>query len=256
MASCENGNGFFESLLPFHRSLLFVNDQPPSSLPASPTSLRALLDLFVDPVPALSRADRAPRSGWLPYLVLVVFQILVAALYFGRVDTSWLVARILSHVPQAARSAAAAHLSVGLLEGSTVAGMVLGTAVGLVISAAYYYIMLILSKRETTFFRMLSLAAWTSLPAVLGSVAALAIVLAAGSHIGLSALEPTALAYLFHIHPGNRFYDAASSFSLLMPWTWGLATLAFVRLYGYRPERALALVLIPYVIYYVVIVLL
>ena len=256
MASCENWNGSLKSLVPSCLESLFVNDPLPSSLPASPTSLRALLDLFVDPAPALARADRVPRSGWVPYLVLAVFQVFVAALYFGRVDTSWLIARILSHVPRAARSAAAAHLSVGLLEGSTIAGVVLGTGVALVISAAYYYIMLILSKRETTFFRMLSLAAWTSLPAVFGSVAALAIVLVSGPHIGLSALEPTAVAYLFHIHPGNRFYDAASSFSLLMPWTWGLATLAFVRLYGYRPERALALVLIPYVIYYAVIVLL
>ena len=234
-----------------------MNDSLPLPLPEpSPNNARALLDILVDPVPALSRAVRSPKSGWVPYLVLVLTSMLVVALYFSRVDGAWLVAHILARVPQAVRMPAEKALGTTLLLGSTLAGTVLETSVGLVIVGAYYYLMLSLAGRDATFFRMLSLAAWTSLPLLFGTLAAAAVVLVSGPHVGLSVLHPTALAYFLHIQPGARLYDAASSFSLLMPWSWGLAVTAFVRLYGYRLDRALALVLVPYVLYFAVVILL
>jgi hypothetical protein len=222
----------------------------------SPGNLRALLDILVDPLAALSRAVRHPKSGWVPYLVLILAAALAVVVYFSKVDGSWLIEHILARIPRAARAHAAREVSLSVLYASTLAGVVLGTSVGLVIVGAYYYVMLSLAGRDVTFFRMLSLAAWTSFPTLFGTLAAMAVVAVSGPHIPLSALNPTALAYLLDIHPGARLYDAASSFSLLMPWTWGLAVYAFVRLYRYRLDRALALVLVPYLIYYVVVALL
>ena len=217
----------------------------------SPGLLRAMLDLFSRPLQALVRAVRTPKSGWVPYLVLVLGSLLAAGLYFHHVDLAWLSSHILARVPRASRSHMAREFTPTALEVSTLAGTFLSLSVGLVIVAAYYYLMLSLGgDREATFFRILSLTSWTSLPGILGALAALGIVLASGPHLGLGALAPTSLAYLLHLRPGSPFYDAASSFSILMPWSWALITLAFVRIYGYRLDRALAVVLVPYVVYY------
>ncbi len=232
-----------------------MNDPLPWPDP-SPSAARALLDIVVHPVPALSRAVRAPKSAWLPYAVLILASILLVVLYFERVDGSWLVAHILRRVPRAVRPRAAKVLNFPNLFASTLASIVFRTSVGLVIVGAYYYIMLSIAKKETTFFSMLSLATWTAFPSIFAVLAALLVVLFSGPHLGLGALEPTAVANLFHIRPGARLYDAASSFSVFKLWTWGLAVLAFVRFYRYRLDRALALVLVPYLLYYVLILIL
>lgn len=228
-----------------------MSDSASVSFPEpSPSSAQALLDILTRPLPALVRAVRIPASGWWPYLVLVLGSLVATGLYFHEVDLHWVMANILARVPANARAHAAREFTPTIFTVSTLVGTFLATSVGLVIVGAYYYMMLSLGGRDTRFFSMLSLAAWVSFPAVLGILAAIALVLVSGPHTGPSVLNPTALAYLLHLRPGERYYDAASTLTILMPWSWALATLAFVRIYRYRLDRALAIVLVPYIIYY------
>lgn len=228
-----------------------MNPATASVLPdPSPSALRAVVDLFVNPLPALVRAVRIPRSGWIPYLVLALGGLVVAAIYLHVVDISWLIDRILARMPRAARHRAAHELTASVFAVTTLVGSFLSLSVGLIISAAYYYVFLSMGGRQTSFFSMLSLSAWTSLPGVLVLCSSLVVILVSGAHTGPSVLDPTTLAFLLHLKPGAHYYDAASTFSLIDLWVWFLAILAFRKIYGYRLSRAVAIVLVPYLIYY------
>jgi uncharacterized membrane protein len=154
---------------------------------------------------------------------------------------------ILARVPRANRVQAAQTFSLRLLFTSTLAGAVLGPGVRFVIVGLYCYLILRITGGDVTFFQMLSLVAWTSFPSVFGTLAAIAVVVVPGPHIALSSLDPTSLTYLLGIHPGTRLYLVASRFWALILWTWGLGVYVFMRLYRYRLDRTLLLVLAPIV---------
>ena len=191
-----------------------------------------LVDIFLQPGKVFADLREQPTFA-VPLLVIVAFSAVLPLWYFMTVDASWYGGHMLL---ASGREMSAADLekAKAMMPG-THAMAYIGAAsaaitIPIVMSLFALYLMLAgkVAGAAMTFKRGLSLATWSSMPTVLGSLVALAGVAMMSPQTTLESLMLTnADPLLVHLPLDNPWSTLARSFSLLNFWTWFLLALGW-----------------------------
>jgi Yip1 domain len=196
--------------------------------------------VIATPKAAVNELRDRPRFVF-PLLLLIISSGVLVAWYYSIVDLPWFLDQTLganeriAQMSEAQRSRAIGVMSRGMLLTSSLIGGLI-SVVGLKALQALYYVLADrITNLRLTFKHWFALACWTSMPAVIVSVASLLILLTSSTNqISASALSPLSLNELFfHLPMGASGSTLLTSLTLIHPWMWWLTALA-VRLWTGR----------------------
>ncbi|MEO5566377.1 MAG: YIP1 family protein [Luteimonas sp.] len=214
-----------------------------------------LVDIYLQPGKVFVDLRENPKFA-LPLLLIVVLSAALPLWYFMSVDGGWYTQHVLL--------AGGAEMSAGDLEkarammpGATTMAYIgaASSAVTIAVIFALYALYLMLAGKVTggamTFKRGYSLATWSSMPMVLGSLVALAGVAMMSPQTPLESLMLTNVdPLLVHLPTDSHWSTLARSFSLLNFWSWFLLALGW-RVFNRANWTQSALVaLLPSVVIY------
>jgi hypothetical protein len=230
----------------------------PEPGPARGGALAQLGNLFVAPGPALDYARERPKMWWLPFAIVLGLQLILGLWIAATINVNALHAMMLHALAQShsAHSAQAAQMISHHGRGFLMIGAVIGAVaigVGEVIFALYLFLAdKLFSATNRSYGQWFSFTAWTWLPYTIAIVIA-GIVWALSSHATGMPGDPTSLnALIFHFKPTNRHAFSAAQFSLLEIWIIALVAYGLKRWCNYSTAKAVAIALIPYIVYYAI----
>lgn len=200
-----------------------------------------LADIFLQPGKVFADLREHPKFA-LPLLVIVVLSAALPLWYFLRVDGAWYTEHMLL---AAGREVSAADIekTKAMMPGAHAMAYIgaASSAITITVIFALYALYLMLAGKVTggamTFKRGFSLATWSSMPMVLGSLVALAGVAMMSPQTPIESLMLTNVdPLLLHLPPESPWATLARSFSLLNFWSWTqsavVALLPSVLIYG------------------------
>lgn len=214
-----------------------------------------LIDIFLQPGKVFQDLREQPKFA-LPLLLIIVFSAALPLWYFLTVDGAWYMQHMLL---AAGREMSAADLekSKAMMPGTQAMAYIgaASSAVMITVVFALYALYLMLAGKITgaamTFRRGFSLAAWSSMPVVLGMLVALVGVATMSPQTPIESLMLTNVdPLLVHVAPESPWAGLARGFSLLNFWTWYLLALGW-RIFNRASWTQSAIVaLIPSVLIY------
>lgn len=196
------------------------------------THVAKLLDIFLQPS-AVFAAERERPTFLLPLAVLVAITVAFTLAYFLRVDPDWYGTQMLDAMGREMSEAEAAKVRAGMPGTSTVGvfgaiGGAIAVALMLVITALYVWIASKLTGRTLGFRHGMSLAAWSSMPIVLGSIVALVGALTMSPQTPIESLMLTNVdPLLVDLPADHRWNRVAQGFNLLSFWSLYLFALGW-----------------------------
>lgn len=219
-----------------------------------------LVDIFLQPSKVFA-AERERPTFLVPALLLAALTVAFTLAYFFRVDPGWYADHMFdaSGGNMSAKQMAQAKASMPSPKVMGVFGAVGGVvtvALMLAISALYYWIASKITGRGLGYRHGLSLAVWSAMPAVLGSVIALIGALTMDPQTGIESLMLTHVDPLLVQLPADaRWNRLAQSADLLGIWTVFLSALGWRIFARSSWAQALVVALLPLVVVYGVVAL-
>jgi hypothetical protein len=214
-----------------------------------------LINIFLEPGKVFAELKDKP-SFLVPALVVTVAAALSALLYFFNVDPDWFSNYQLTAAGQE-MSAAELEQAKQFMPGARTMGYIAAVSTPIMfaivfsLSALYYMLAGKVSGNPTGFRHGLSLAAWSSMPMVLGALITIIGVYTSSPQSTMESLQLLNVDPLFvQLEPGHPWATLARSFSLLNLWVWFLAALGWKTWYRTGWGQALFVVLLPYVVIY------
>ncbi|WP_187770710.1 YIP1 family protein [Cognatilysobacter lacus] len=214
-----------------------------------------LVDIFLQPSKVFAEQRERP-TFLVPFLVFATLTIAFTLAYFFRVDPSWYG----DHMFDASRGAMTAKdmARAKSMMPSTHTMGVLGAVGGIVtvalmfaIFGLYYWLASKITGRSLTYKHGLGLTAWSSMPAVLGSIVALVGALTMAPQTGLESLMLTHVdPLLISIPSGQPGHRLAQTADLLQIWTTFLTALGWRVLTRASWMQSAVIALIPLVVVY------
>lgn len=220
-----------------------------------------LVDIFLQPSKVFA-AQRERPTFLVPALVLAVVTTAFTLAYFFRVDPAWYADHMFdaSGAQMTAKQMAQAKSAMPSPRVMGVFGAVGGAlmiALMLAIGALYYWLASKVTGRALGFRHGLSLAAWSAMPAVLGTLVALVGAATMSPQTGIESLMLTHIDPLFVQLPSDdRWNRLAQSADLLTLWTGFLSALGWRIFTRSTWTQAITVALIPVVVMYGVVSLL
>lgn len=214
-----------------------------------------IVDIFLQPGRVF--ADQKERPTFLvPFLIISVFAAALVLGYFLSVDPAW----YLDHALAASgkeMTAAEMEQARKFMPGTKVMGGIgaatamIGFGIVMLLYALYFLIAGKVTGNATSFKHGLSLAAWSSMPAVLGSVVGLIGVFTMTSQTPIEALALLNLdPLLLQLPADSRWSSLAKNSSLLSIWTVFLIALGWKTWGRTSWLQALVVAVLPYVVIY------
>lgn len=222
-------------------------------------NLAITVALATAPSSAFAELRERPRF-WFPLLLLVFATAGLAVWYYSVVDIDWLKDLLFSNNPdiqqldEHKRAAAMAMYSRKTLMVTAVIGTCIALPVVFLLEALYFLLAAKVTKLPQGFKHWFSLAAWSSMPALLGSVvAAILLLLSDTPQMAPSVLQPLSLNELvFHAPIGGRQYALLESVAIPAFLSWALMIIG-VRTWSQRSWAFSATVaLLPWVCVYAI----
>jgi hypothetical protein len=214
-----------------------------------------LVDIFLQPSKVFADLRERPKFT-APLLIIMAFSAVLPLWYFMAVDAGWYTEHMLL---AAGREVSAADLerTRSMMPGAHAMAYIgaATAAVTIPIMFSLYALYLMLAGKvagaSMTFKRGFSLATWSSMPAVLGSLVALAGVAMMSPQTPLESLMLTnADPLLVHLPLDNPWSTLARSFSLLNFWTWFLLALGWRVFNRASWTQSVVVALLPSVVIY------
>jgi hypothetical protein len=193
-----------------------------------------LIDIFLDPAKAWAQLKERP-TFLVPALIVALATTLGAMLYFFHVDPAWF-AHYQTQVLAASQDMTAGELAQmqKMMPGTRVLAWITGAttlaffAVVYAVMALYYLLAGKVCGHAVNYRRGLALAAWASMPMVVGAIVAIIGVYTNPAQTSYESLQMLNIDPLFVQLPMDHDWSRlAKSFSLLNFWTWFLAALGW-----------------------------
>lgn len=209
---------------------------------------------FFDPAKAFERLKSEPR--YLLALALVIAATCATWIwYYAVVDIGWLQDRLIEqkgYTAPAEADVARQVMTRGSLTTFAVIGGLVGIPLLLLIWAGYFRQVANFLSVDLPLRKWYAFAAWTALPGLLLlPIAAVQFALGHARQIAPEELNPVSInQLLFQLPAGSAGGAVLNSFSLLSIWSIVLITIGLVR-WGVRSvPRALAIAVVPYIVFY------
>jgi Yip1 domain len=191
-----------------------------------------LINIFIDPVKAFTELKEKP-TFWLPLLLVMALSAIMVVMYFMKVDPAWYT----DHMLQASgkdMSASEMEQARKMMPSSKVLGIIsapitmLTLALAYSLFALYYMLAGKITGSTMTFARGFSLACWSSMPLLLGSIVVLIGIFTMSPQTGIESLALTHVdPLLVQLPPANRWSALAKNFDLLVFWSIFLTALGW-----------------------------
>jgi len=182
--------------------------------------------VIADPFAAFAELKERP-SFWVPMLACIVTTAAMTFWYYQVVDFEWLKDHLFAGNPafenMSAEQRAAMNrtMSPTIMSASAIVGVVIIMPLMFVLQAAYYLLAGKVSNVQYSFKHWLSLVSWSSVPALIGALAAMLVILSYGSNaqMGPSELQILSVNELFlHLKPAEKGAQWAGSIGILQLW--------------------------------------
>jgi hypothetical protein len=213
--------------------------------------------LATAPSTAFAELRERPRF-WFPLLVVMLSTVAVVYWYYSTVDVEWFKDVMYSNnpdiqkLPEAERAGAMSMVRRGtLVWGSVISTLIVLPAI-FALSALYYWLAAKVVKIPTGFKHWFSLACWSALPALIGTVVtAILLATSSNSQIGPGVMAPLSLNELL-LHrpvgsPGQAMLDMLGIPALL---SWALSIIAVRTWSGRSWVFSTVFILLPAVVIY------
>ena len=210
-----------------------------------------LTQVFYEPSAAFAALKERPRA-WLPLLLLYVSSIGILVWYFQTVDWDWMVSNTFPpDMPAEQREAAGKTMTRGVMMGMGVAGIVVGTLFIYCLLGLYYWLAGKLASMDLSFKSGFSLAAWASLPGLIGvPLMALQIITSKGQ-LALEQADMLSLNFLLvHAAPHTPWVGIASALKVTDIWVVLLAAIGLRTWTGKSTTTCAIIAALPYVVIY------
>lgn len=194
--------------------------------------MKDLIDIFLQPSGVLGRLKDQPNY-WLPLGLLVGLTAVSSYLYFDRVDAAWFMERgivasgqdVSDKELQAIRTNGP---SSGMLKWTGSIGGSVGMLVSFLAFGLYYFLAGKVTGLALSYKQGLALAAWSSMPNLIGTVLLFVGVLSMTPQTPLESLVLTSVdPMLVQLPLESPWKGLATSASFLVIWTIWLAALAW-----------------------------
>jgi hypothetical protein len=186
--------------------------------------------VIASPFAAFAELKERP-SFWLPMLACIVATAAMTFWYYQIVDFEWLKDHLFAgspdfeNMPAEQRAAMNAAMSPTIMSTSAIVGVAIVMPLMFAIQAAYYLLAGKVTNVQYSFKHWLSLVSWSSVPALIGALAAMLVILSHGSNaqMGPSELQILSVNELFlHLKPTEKGAQWAGSMGILQLWGWAL----------------------------------
>lgn len=214
-----------------------------------------LINIFVEPAKVFADLKEKP-SFLVPALLVALFTAGSALLYFLTVDPDWFMSSQLQRMG-GEMSAAELEQVKAFMPGARASGYIAVPSTVLVMAIVYallglYYLLAgKVTGNAVSFRHGLSLAAWSSMPMIVGAVLAIVGVFTSSPQSSFESMQllnvDPLLVQLPFDHPWAML---ARSFSLLNLWAWFLAALGWKTWFRTGWGQALFVVLLPSLVIY------
>lgn len=216
-----------------------------------------LINIFLEPAKVFADLKEKP-SFWLPLLLLAVLGAVSTTAYFLTVDPDWFSDHQVAQM-QAQRDMSAAEVEQakqfmpGARASAYFAGPMVVLFMGVVfaVMALYYLLAGKVTGNQVGFRRGLSLAAWSSMPMVLGNLVVLGAIFTSSNQTSFESLQ------LLNVDPllvqlplDHDWLMLARSFSLLNFWVWFLAALGWKTWFRTGWGQAVTVAVLPSLVIY------
>ena len=216
-----------------------------------------LINIFLEPAKVYADLKEKP-SFWLPLLLVAVLGAVSTTAYFLTVDPEWFADNQVAQM-QAQRDMSAAEVEQakqfmpGARASAYFGGPMVLLFVGIVFSvmALYYLLAGKVTGNAVGFRRGLSLAAWSSMPMVLGNLVVLGAIFTSSNQASFESLQLLNVDPLFVQLPlDHDWLMLARSFSLLNFWVWFLAALGWKTWFRTGWGQAITVAVLPSLVIY------
>jgi hypothetical protein len=210
-----------------------------------------LTQVFYEPTAAFAAPKERPRA-WLPLLLLYAASIGVLVWYFQSVDWDWMMNNSFPPEMEAEQRAAAGKaMSRGVMMGMGIAGVVLGTLLIYSLLGFYFWLAAKLASMELSFKSGFALAAWSSLPGLIG-VPLMALQIATGQgQLAFENADMLSLNFLLvHAAPHTPWVGLASALKVTDIWVIVLGTIGLRTWTGKSTATCAIIAALPYVLMY------
>lgn len=212
------------------------------------------VDVLPSPARAFETIKHAPRSWWIPLVLVAATSLAYWAAYFETVDVAWLSHKALETLqgkldPHALeRMSQAVTPRVLIVE--ALAGKVFTLAVSVAVIAAYLRVVSQWQVRDTPApLQWIALVAWSRLPELVG-YAGSGLRMAIGPHARLAAeqLSVTSAAGFMSSPPLGGIGGFFAHYDLICLWELALLVIGYRVYTGASQRRALVTVLAPWLV--------
>lgn len=216
-----------------------------------------LINIFLEPAKVFADLKEKP-SFWLPLLLVAVLGAVSTTAYFLTVDPDWFADNQVAQM-QAQRDMSAAEVEQakqfmpGARASAYFGGPMVLLFVGIVFSvmALYYLLAGKVTGNQVGFRRGLSLAAWSSMPMLLGNLVVLGAIFTSSNQVSFESLQLLNVDPLFVQLPlDHDWLMLARSFSLLNFWVWFLAALGWKTWFRTGWGQAITVAVLPSLVIY------
>jgi hypothetical protein len=234
-----------------------ANDQDSLTL----SQLERVVDTFIEPSKTFNDIKRN-RSWWLPFLILAVLGYVFSFVAVQHVGWDSLVVNVLKSNPRNAEkldkgtpAEQAQLISVtkgfmeGFMAGSPVVVLALSALFALVLWGCFSFVL----GGATTYGEMFAVSIYASLPAALGTLIAIATLLASDPQAyNISVPSPATLAYFLDPGAAGWLKSLGTSLDIFSLWSLGLSGFGGAIVAKVKPARGILLVFGLWLLYVLV----
>ena len=214
-----------------------------------------LINIFVEPGKVFAELKEKP-TFLVPALLVSLFTAGAALLYFFKVDPDWFISNQLARMG-GEMSAAELEQVKAFMPGARTSGYIAAPSTLVVFAIMYsllglYYLLAgKVTGNAVSFRHGLSLAAWSSMPMIVGALVAIVAIFTSSPKSSFESMQLLNVDPLLVQLPFDHAWgNLARSFSLLNFWAWFLAALGWKIWFRTGWGQALFVVLLPSLVIY------
>jgi hypothetical protein len=215
------------------------------------------LDAFLAPARTTKFAAAFPKLWWWPVTLVLVATFAFWAWYFHTIDINWLLdvgmKQALGSMPPEMLEKARQFLTPGVLMAQAMFGAVIMLGFRLASVATYLHLIAKLAHDNTvSFMKWLSLAAWSTLPELLSTLAMAASYATAGDReLDPDQLVVTSIGPTLGLHPAGPA-GVLLGYDLVGLWSLYILIVGVAQFRSISRQRASLIVLVPWALLLVV----